>query len=105
MMLMRSPLTISHNSSRRWIRGKKRCARRWRTIVAKKPELAEANEKLERSARNLPNVAVLRVAGLNVYDVLRHPKLLLTEGAVAAIERRLGTDRGRGGAGAGEAAS
>jgi large subunit ribosomal protein L4 len=65
----------------------------------------EANEKLEQSARNLPNVGVLRVAGLNVYDVLRHPKLLLTEAAVAAIEKRLGADRGRGGAGPGGAAS
>jgi len=45
---------------------------------------------LERSARNLPRVKVLRVAGLNVFDVLRHPKLLLTKAAVAAIEVRLG---------------
>ena len=55
-----------------------------------------ADEKLERSARNLPGVGVLRVAGLNVYDVLRHAKLVLTKGAVAAIETRLA-------AGAGEA--
>jgi large subunit ribosomal protein L4 len=55
-----------------------------------------ADDKLERSARNLPGVGVLRVAGLNVYDVLRHAKLVLTKGAVAAIETRLG-------AGAGEA--
>jgi len=55
-----------------------------------------ADEKLERSARNLPGVGVLRVAGLNVYDVLRHAKLVLTKSAVAAIEARLG-------AGAGEA--
>jgi large subunit ribosomal protein L4 len=48
------------------------------------------NPKLERSARNLPGVAVLRVAGLNVYDVLRHAKLVLTRGAVSAIEARLG---------------
>jgi large subunit ribosomal protein L4 len=45
---------------------------------------------LERSARNLPRVKVLRVAGLNVFDVLRHPKLLLTRTAVAAIDARLG---------------
>jgi large subunit ribosomal protein L4 len=44
---------------------------------------------LERSARNLPNVSVLRVAGLNVYDVLRHGKLLLTRAAVDAIGERL----------------
>lgn len=49
----------------------------------------EADEKLERSARNLPGVGVIRVAGLNVYDVLRHQKLLVTKAAVAAIEARL----------------
>jgi large subunit ribosomal protein L4 len=52
-----------------------------------------ADEHVERSARNLPHVLVLRVAGLNVYDVLRHEKLVLTKGAVAAIERRLGDAR------------
>jgi large subunit ribosomal protein L4 len=52
------------------------------------------NEKLERSARNLPGVGVLRVAGLNVYDVLRHSRLLLTRAAVAAIETRLTAERG-----------
>jgi large subunit ribosomal protein L4 len=57
----------------------------------------EANEKLETSARNLPNVGVIRVAGLNVYDVLRHPKLLLTQAAVDAIEKRLERRRGRSG--------
>ena len=45
---------------------------------------------VERSARNLHHVSVLRVAGLNVYDVLRHQKLLLTKAAVAAISERLG---------------
>jgi large subunit ribosomal protein L4 len=44
---------------------------------------------LERSARNLPGVSVLRVAGLNVYDVLRHRRLLLTRAAVDAIGERL----------------
>ena len=32
----------------------------------------DADERVERAARNLPNVKVLRVAGLNVYDVLRY---------------------------------
>jgi len=59
--------------------------------------IGEKDEKLEVSARNLPNTCVLRVAGLNVYDVLRHEKLLLTKDAVAAIEARLG-DVGGGGA-------
>ncbi len=45
---------------------------------------------MERSARNLRNVTVIRVAGLNVYDVLYHKKLLITKAAIAAIEARLG---------------
>lgn len=54
-----------------------------------------ADEKIERSARNLPNVGVVRVEGLNVYDVLRHEKLLVTKEAVAGIEARLGRDSKR----------
>lgn len=45
---------------------------------------------LERSARNIPTVLVLRAVGLNVYDVLRHRKLVITRSAMAAIEARLG---------------
>jgi large subunit ribosomal protein L4 len=44
---------------------------------------------LERSARNLPGVSVVRAEGLNVYDVLRHAKLLLTREAVAKVQGRL----------------
>ncbi|MCI0571224.1 MAG: 50S ribosomal protein L4 [Myxococcaceae bacterium] len=44
---------------------------------------------LERSARNLPGVSVLRAQGLNVYDVLRHAKLLFTRAAVASVQGRL----------------
>ena len=47
------------------------------------------NEKVETSARNLPRVACLRVRGLNVYDVLRHAKLVLTRDALDALELRL----------------
>jgi large subunit ribosomal protein L4 len=50
----------------------------------------KANPNVERSARNLPWVKVLRTEGLNVYDVLRHPRLLVTRSAVAAIHTRLG---------------
>jgi large subunit ribosomal protein L4 len=45
---------------------------------------------LERALRNLHWARVLRVEGLNTYDVLRHPKLLLTRSAVDAIHARLG---------------
>lgn len=52
--------------------------------------ISEAMPQLEISARNLPRVSVLRVAGLNVYDVLRHQRLLIDRGALAALAARLG---------------
>lgn len=60
---------------------------------------AGADEKLEGSTRNLRNVSSLRVAGLNVYDILRHTKLVFTKDAVTALDQRLA------GAGAAEEAS
>ena len=41
-----------------------------------------------RAARNLPHVDILPNAGLNVYDVLRAGKLVLTQDAVNAIHER-----------------
>jgi ribosomal protein L4 len=35
-------------------------------------------------------VSVIRVAGLNVYDVLRHEKLLIDRAALDALGARLG---------------
>lgn len=48
--------------------------------------IPEKDEVVEKSARNLPWVKVLRVEGLNVYDVLRHEKLILLKGAVEKLE-------------------
>lgn len=50
----------------------------------------EENRNLELSGRNIAHVRVLRTAGLNVYDVVRHEWLLLSKRAVQAIETRLG---------------
>lgn len=47
------------------------------------------NPNLELSARNLPNVKVLRAEGVNVYDVMKYPTLVMTEGAVEQIEGAL----------------
>lgn len=49
---------------------------------------AELEIGFARAARNLPNIDVLPVQGLNVYDILRRKKLVLTKAAVAAIEAR-----------------
>ena len=47
------------------------------------------DEKFALSARNLSNVALVAVAGLNVYDILRRDTLVMTKAAVKAIEERL----------------
>jgi len=51
--------------------------------------IGEPDVKIERSARNLPKVKVLRAEGLNVYDLLRYDHLILTEGALKRLEERL----------------
>lgn len=55
--------------------------------------LAESDPHVELSARNLPHVGVVRAEGLNVYDVLRFDRLLLTRGALEAVQLRLGAER------------
>jgi len=49
----------------------------------------QADPKVELSARNLRNVKVLRAEGVNVYDILKYPNLVLTDAAVNAIEGAL----------------
>jgi large subunit ribosomal protein L4 len=41
---------------------------------------------LERSARNIPKIQVLRYEGLNVYDILNHEYLILLSPAVEKIQ-------------------
>jgi large subunit ribosomal protein L4 len=40
------------------------------------------------AARNIPNIDVLPVQGINVYDILRRKTLVLTKAAVEALEAR-----------------
>ena len=49
---------------------------------------AEVADDVRMAARNLPNIDVLPVAGINVYDVLRRHKLVLTRAAVDVLEAR-----------------
>ena len=51
--------------------------------------IESANPLLERAARNLPTVKVLRAEGANVYDILRHPNLVVTRAAVDALRGRI----------------
>ena len=49
---------------------------------------AEIETNFQRAARNIPNIDVLPVQGINVYDILRREKLVLTKSAVDALEAR-----------------
>lgn len=49
---------------------------------------AEVDAAFGRAARNIPNIDVLPVQGINVYDILRRKTLVLTKAAVEALEAR-----------------
>jgi large subunit ribosomal protein L4 len=50
----------------------------------------EFDKNFQLSARNLSDVALLPVTGINVYDIMKSDKLVLTTAAIKAIEARLG---------------
>ena len=62
-----------------------------KTLSLSKPLVVVSgkNEALEKSARNIPYAKVLRVEGLNVYDVMRHDQFVVTTDALQKIEEAL----------------
>jgi len=51
--------------------------------------LADSNNAVELSARNIPGLKVVRQDMLNVYDVLGHQQLVMVQGAAQAVQERL----------------
>ncbi len=49
---------------------------------------ATVEESFAKAARNIPNIDVLPIQGINVYDILRRKKLVLTKAAVTALNDR-----------------
>ena len=49
---------------------------------------AEVDANFAKAARNIPNIDVLPVAGLNVYDILRRKQLVVTKDALEGIGAR-----------------
>jgi large subunit ribosomal protein L4 len=49
----------------------------------------EEYKNLTLSARNVPGVQVTTQDALNVYDILRHPQLVMEQGAVEKLQERL----------------
>jgi len=56
---------------------------------------AKTNDNLVRGAKNLRSSQWVAPEGINVYDILRHQTLVLTQAAVASITAAL-TDSGEG---------
>ena len=48
--------------------------------------LPEKNEKVQKSARNIEGVKTLQVGTINVYDLLKHKNLVVTEDTVKKLE-------------------
>ena len=51
--------------------------------------VAEPDEKLEKSSRNVPGYKVMPTAGLNVYDILLHKKVVLVQDTLGKLEERV----------------
>lgn len=49
---------------------------------------AEVDQNFRLAATNIPNIDVLPVQGINVYDILRRGTLVLSKAAVEALEER-----------------
>jgi large subunit ribosomal protein L4 len=51
--------------------------------------ISDTDDKIFLSSRNAVGYTVLPVAGLNVYDILKHSKLMLIQSSLVKIEERL----------------
>lgn len=49
---------------------------------------AELDQNFKRAATNIPNIDVLPIQGINVYDIMRRGTLVLSKAAVEALEER-----------------
>jgi large subunit ribosomal protein L4 len=51
--------------------------------------ISEDNSNVVLSARNIPNIKVVRTEGVNVYDLLKYKNVLMTQEAVSQLEGAL----------------
>jgi len=49
---------------------------------------SQIDDNFGKAARNIPDIDVLPIQGINVYDILRRDTLVLTKAAVDALEER-----------------
>lgn len=53
------------------------------------------NKNVQLASRNIPNVEVATAAGVHTYQVLRYPRMLISQDAMAKLEERLKKQSGR----------
>jgi large subunit ribosomal protein L4 len=51
--------------------------------------IADHDQNIELSSRNIPKVKVIPASGVNVYDILLHEKLILVQSSIEKLEERL----------------
>ncbi len=59
----------------------------WKSVLIIDAETVDGN--LKKASSNIHGIDVLPTIGANVYDILRHEKLVITEAAVKKLEERL----------------
>lgn len=57
--------------------------------------LGAPDKNVQLAARNIPNVEVATAAGVHTYQVLRYPRMLVSQEAMAKFEERLKNQSGR----------
>ena len=75
-------------ADRRQDQGAARPVRKARPVERADHRRRRGRHHVRTAARNIPNIDVLPVAGINVYDIMRRHKLVLTRAAVDALEAR-----------------
>jgi large subunit ribosomal protein L4 len=51
--------------------------------------ISDSDQNIEKSAKNVHGIKVISAAGLNVYDILRHKKLIIVQSSIEKLEERL----------------
>ena len=49
----------------------------------------DANNEFLRAISNIPNIKIIPEMGANVYDILKHTKLIIAKNAIEKLEERL----------------
>jgi large subunit ribosomal protein L4 len=61
-----------------------------KVVIVLNDNLETADQNLARASRNIPGVQAIKVAGVNVYDVVNADAVIASEKAITALEKRLG---------------